>query len=197
MVTKKEKRELRKKEKLERFEASKSNLLVKVQIEKDPQFANLPNTEQNPKIAPQIAHKVSRSGKSIKVRHSTSRWGQLVTWCDTKKDTEGNWTWGEPRQWNPDEWNGVILPGFQEFEKLTWQEIDAAGSGSSHKMHHSQELSEIIREAQDRWCDVGLEEFETLFRFRLGGTRRAWGFIVQAHFHFVWWERYHKIYPTN
>lgn len=27
--------------------------------------------------------------------------------------------------------------------------------------------------------------------------RLAWGFIVQAHFHFVWWDREHSLYPTE
>jgi hypothetical protein len=88
-------------------------------------------------------------------------------------------------------------PPFDEFERLTWQEVDKASSESGHKMHHGHEVADLRDEAQDRWRALDLEQYDTTFRFRLGGTRRVWGFIVQAHFHAVWWDRNHKIYPTE
>ena len=92
----------------------------------------------------------------------------------------------------------IIEPQLKDFSKLTWGEIDSFSSDSGHKMHHDHEVSDLINEAQDRWRKLDLEQFESIFRFRLGGQkRRAWGFVVQAHFHLVWWDRNHSLSPTE
>lgn len=96
-----------------------------------------------------------------------------------------------------DEWANDILPPMNEFSQMTWGHIDTFGSGSGHKMHHSQPLDAISAEAQARWMQLDLEQFDSLFRFRLGNTRRVWGFVLQAHFFMVWSERHHKIAPTT
>ncbi len=127
---------------------------------------------------------------------SGSRLGLQVTFCTSKCDQVGAWSWTEPRAWADKEWDETINPKMQEFKKLTWADIDKQSSGSRHKLHHHQEIFNISPEAQRRWVDLGLEEFDTLFRFRFGGTRRFWGFIVEGHFFSVWWERHHKIAPT-
>ncbi len=64
-------------------------------------------------------------------------------------------------------------------------------------MHHEQLVGTLVDEAQSRWLELGLEEFDTAFRFRLGNTKRFWGFIVEGHFFGVWWERCHRLYPTK
>jgi hypothetical protein len=120
-----------------------------------------------------------------------------MTWCTTQSDLEGIWSWGEPRAWSQDEWETEINPKFREYEKQKWAEIDAHNSGTGHKMHHEQEVHTLTKEAQERWIEKNLEQFETAFRFRLGGKKRAWGYRLQAHFHLVWWERNHKIYPLD
>jgi len=125
-----------------------------------------------------------------------SRFAAQVTWCMRRRDVQGKWTWGEDRAWTEEEWRDIIEPAFLEYERLTWGEIDQRASGTGHKMHHFQELHTLVTEAQERWFDLGLEEFDTLFRFRLGGTRRFWGYILQAHFFGVWWDRAHGIYPV-
>jgi hypothetical protein len=86
----------------------------------------------------------------------------------------------------------------RSLEGLTWQEIDRQASGSGHKLHHGHEIGDLIVEAQERWAHLELDEYDAVFRFRIGGQKkRAWGYIVQAHFHFVWWDRNHSIYPTS
>lgn len=119
-----------------------------------------------------------------------------MTWCITRCDKEGEWSWGEPRAWEDKEWGDEIHPKMSGFSCRTWGDLDKDASGTGHRMHHSHELHEILEEAQNRWMHLDLEQFETVFRFRLGAKKRAWGFIVQAHFHMVWWDRNHSIYPT-
>ena len=66
-------------------------------------------------------------------------------------------------------------------------------------MHHGHELTDLHDEAQERWLlELDLDEFsDNIFRFRLGNTQRAWGYILQAHFFLVWYERNHIIYTVD
>jgi len=125
-----------------------------------------------------------------------------LTWCTTISDKEGEWSWQEPRCWTEQEWEIQILPNFSELERLNWSEIlylqktNAKGDRSVPK-HHFQELATLQKEAQDRWLERGLDEYDIAFRFRFTGTIRAWGIKLQGHFYLVWRERHHKIYPVS
>ncbi|QGX39444.1 hypothetical protein [Permianibacter aggregans] len=194
MGKKSEERIARKAQKLLQFEKSKEKQLEKVHnLERPKIVVNVDDTKQ-PHIAPSVNENVTNTPKAAK---DGSRYGELVTWCITGADKEGKWSWHEPREWSNEEWDNDIAPSFQEFARKTWAEIDHLSSGSSHKMHHDQDVASLIKEARRRWRKLGLEQFDTAFRFRLGGTKRAWGYIVQAHFFLVWWERHHKLYPVN
>lgn len=129
-----------------------------------------------------------------------SRLSKPVKWCETKADKEGEWTWG-PRAWSDADWNDEIHPNLREFEQLTWEEVRLqtvpGRKGVRHMRHHEQEVATLCREAQERWMELDLEQYETAFRFRTGSRKRLWGFIIGAHFHFVWWDPHHKIYPTE
>ena len=125
-----------------------------------------------------------------------------LTWCNSISDVRGNWSWKESRLWTDHEWETQILHNFRLLEKSTWSEIlfdhktPAKGKKFVNK-HHHQELFTLIKEAQERWMEIGLEEYDTAFRFRFTGTIRAWGIKLQGHFYLVWWERHHKIYPVS
>jgi hypothetical protein len=88
-----------------------------------------------------------------------------------------------------------------EMAKLTWAEINAQQTGgkSRHKKHHDQELSSIAPEAQKDIARAGLDEIfgDEIYRFRLGGTRRLWGFRDEHTFHVVWWDPEHLVCPTE
>lgn len=124
-----------------------------------------------------------------------------LTWCTTRSDLEGEWSWQEQRRWTEEEWQTQILPNLSSLEKLTWSEIlfehktPAKGDKRVPK-YHSQELITLVKEAQYRWREIGLEEYDTAFRFRFASTVRAWGVKLHGHFYLVWWERHHKIYPV-
>jgi hypothetical protein len=125
-----------------------------------------------------------------------------LTWCTTISDSEGEWSWREQRSWTEEEWQTQILPNLSSLEKSTWSEIlfvqkTPAKCGKSVPKHHGQELTTLVLEAQNRWIEIGLEEYDTAFRFRFANTVRAWGVKLQGHFYLVWWERHHKIYPVS
>lgn len=157
-----------------------------------------PKDEKKVHLAPHLQREME-SKKAIPQVPFRSRLYHQVTWCNTKVDIDGTWSWNEPRAWTDDEWNDDVHPKFKSFSALTWYEIDAQGSESGHKMHHEQDFSTIHKEAQDRWTNIlDLAEFQDdLFRFRLSGTKRVWGYILQAHFFMVWFERHHLIYKVE
>lgn len=195
MVSKSETRRLKKELGKQKFEANKKEFISKT-FEKCPKTLKEVSSDKTPHIAPQLT---IAGGKIIPPKTAnSSRYQHPVAYCISKSDQIGQWSWGEARKWEGHEWENIIHPSFEEIKKLTWGEVDHFASGTGHKMHHSHEWGDIIEEAQNRWIELGLEQFETLFRFRIGGqTSRAWGFIVQSHFFFVWWDRNHRIYPTS
>lgn len=100
-----------------------------------------------------------------------------LTWCTTVSDLDGEWSWQEQRCWTEEEWQTQILPNFSFLEKSTWSEIlfeqkTPAKHGKSVPKHHHQELTTLVQDAQDRWIEIGLEEYDTAFRFRFANTIR-------------------------
>jgi hypothetical protein len=196
-MSKREARELKKALKQEKFEASKAALIEKVKDDHQPRTIIEPVTDKAPRIIPNIVQAAAPFDKTPKAIEDGGRFGAPVTLCITKADREGSWSWKENRNWSDSEWNTDIHPHFEEFMQKTWGDIDAAASGSGHKMHHDHQVSDLVKEARRRWKKLDLEQFDSVFRFRLGNKRRAWGYIVQAHFFMVWWERNHRIYPVD
>jgi hypothetical protein len=180
----------------QKFEAAKVKILAKMNLAEGPKIATLPSEEKFRLAVGEQVEALVIPQQPIAV-HNGSQMGLMVSWCIRKCDHHGTWTWDEPRAWETKEWEDVIRPAMLEFEKLTWGDIDQQASGAGHKLHHFQELANISSEAQERWVELGHEEFDTLFRFRMGNKRRFWGFVVQGHFFSVWWERQHKIAPTK
>ena len=128
--------------------------------------------------------------------------GYCLTWSYDEVDLEGEWSWGEIRQWDDDEYIRIIEPHFQSQKNSTWNDIVQAEyngrGGARRKLNKEQSLGSLVPEAQSRWMSFSkLEEFDTVFRFRLGSSRRVWGVRISHHFFVVWYERGHCIYPIN
>ncbi len=164
------------------------------------------NLDSTPKIAviPDI-HKVPQTDLSIgdleipkqpKSFHNGSRFGFCMSWCARSSDCEGEWSWGEQRQWNDSEWTDDILMSMNHLEGLDWKEIQSMSSDTGHLMHHDHDILDLCDDAVQRWVELELDQFETVFRFRLGNKKRAWGIEKGGHFYLIWWERNHRIYPV-
>lgn len=197
MGRKSEDREKRKALSLERFEASKSAIVAKVGLVGLPKVLVNVVSDASPRVAPHLVRQAAQNALMPKTIVEGSRFGARMSYCITKKDHDSHWSWAEPRLWTSDEWKNEISPPLDSFARLTWGEIDNFSSETGHKMHHGHEVQQLVDEAQQRWLALGLEEFDTVFRFRMSGAKRAWGYVVQAHFHMVWWERNHSIYPVG
>lgn len=198
MATPKERRAQREAEKQEKWAAERQKTLDKLALKQEPaSLAVIP--DKQPRLAP---HHEFTAAKTPKAVENNDRREQRMTWCDTKSDQVGQWTWGDPRAWTDQEWSDTIQPSLNHLKNSTWQEIEQMSApgkrGKRLRSHHWHEVVDIAQEAQQRWVELDLEQFDSVFRFRVGGQkRRAWGCVVQAHFHLVWWDRKHKIFPVD
>lgn len=86
-----------------------------------------------------------------------------------------------------------------EMCRLTWAEIQSHTAGG-HKKHHSQPVTSIDAKAQKDLQTAHLDETfgdDDIFRFRLSGEKRFWGFRRDRTFHVVWWDPNHKVYEQD
>lgn len=149
------------------------------------------------------ADRIAEIGKLPKLNQRPSNYDSEMTWCSSIADIEDSWTWGEERRWSDPEWNNEILRELGALRGSTWAEIARLETGEGkrgkkrRKRHHPQEICSVNAEAQTRWKEIGLEQFDTAYRFRLGGTKRVWGVQYRSHFYLVWYERHHLIYPMG
>jgi hypothetical protein len=110
------------------------------------------------------------------------------------KNHVGSWCW--PSQADAHK----VLTALADFGQKTWSEIFAEQTGGRRRRrkHHYQEVSSICKEAQDRLAVLKHDEvFSDLFRFRLSGTERLWGYLQGGTFHVLWWDADHGVYPTD
>lgn len=155
-----------------------------------------------------LSNPVSKTDRELAIKklpkfiEKPSIYNEKMTWCPSMADVEGSWDWGEERRWSEDEWTNEILRELDPLRDITWSQIAQFETGEGkrgkkrRKRHHPQEISTINQDARARWSEIGLELFDTAYRFRLGGTKRAWGLQYGSHFYLVWYERHHMIYPT-
>jgi hypothetical protein len=95
-----------------------------------------------------------------------------------------------------------LLLFLAEMAQLTWAEIERAqtgGHGNRHRKHHDQELESLCPEAREDLLKAKLDVIfgETIFRFRLSGEKRLWGFRVGRTFHVVMWDPGHEVCPVD
>lgn len=163
--------------------------------EQIPKIQFLPDLDKYPKLDANISE--LETPKQPIINQSGSRFGLKMTWCARAADKYDQWSWGEDRGWASDEWNNEIAKCLDSLEGHDWKEIQAMTSDTMHLMHHDHDISDLCDEAVERWIERDLEQFDTLFRFRLGNKKRAWGIELQGHFYMIWYERNHQIYSVD
>lgn len=96
-----------------------------------------------------------------------------------------------------------ILSYLCDLACLSWAEIEAQQVGPAKKRkprHHYQDVDKICGEARK---DLSRRKLANtfgdapLFRFRLSGKKRLWGFRTDRTFHVLWWDWDHKVCPQN
>lgn len=83
--------------------------------------------------------------------------------------------------------------------QLTWAEIQKQTAGG-HRKHHDQRVASIETEPQKDYRKAHLDKTfgdDHIFRFRVTGEKRLWGFRRNRTFHVVWWDPDHLVYETE
>ncbi len=179
-------RQLRKEARLQRDvanhleqEAKKARLLARPEVEKS--------------IRVNLSVPISKSPRTSV--DPTSFREMRMTWCITQADVNGTWSWGQERQWSDEQWKSSINDTLSLLSKLTWKEIEVQRSGRTYR-NHSQAIESVCSEAICRWNVLGIET-DTVYRFRLSGKERAWGYRLGSHFYMIWYDAEHKVYPVE
>ncbi len=89
-----------------------------------------------------------------------------------------------------------------DLTRSKWSELEAqrtGGKSNRHRKHHDQPITSLVAEAQEDIRRARLDETfgEDIFRFRISGEKRLWGFRSGRVFHVVWWDPDHRVYPTE
>lgn len=134
------------------------------------------------------------AGRQIRAETPPSTAQEKPTFCFAHVDRDANELWA----FNP---SGEHLIEIVEFIGLmgqtTWAQIEAMRTGRKdrHRKHHSQNVDTFGSQAQKDFHSAHLgERFgHDMFRFRLSGEKRLWGFRDHGVFRVIWWDPEHKV----
>jgi len=140
-----------------------------------------------------------QSAKVAKTKAPSSSQGERPHFCFRYADRATQEAWS----FKPSEEHAPVLVEFIcDMAQLTWGEIEAQRQGTAgnrHRRHHSQDIDSLTTTAQTDITKRKLSERfdDSMFRFRLSGEQRLWGFRRGRVFHVVWWDPDHQVYPTE
>lgn len=124
------------------------------------------------------------------------RWSVREADRDVTVDDSCDWSWELPTRET-----FRLLDFLEETSHRTWGEIlsDRTGRHTRHKKHHGHSVGSLPRTAVERLEKLGFLDHgeEDLFRFRLDGEGRLWGYRSGSLFRVVWWDADHRVYPTE
>lgn len=130
-----------------------------------------------------------------------SRTPHLMLYGTQREDRIGSWSWGQAREWHPDPGNPHIYAFLDAYKVKTWGQIEAETTrgkrGKRAQRNKTYPIGAICEEAQLRLIDLQLDDQEQIFRFRMSGKRRLFGFIFGITFETVWYDAEHLICPMS
>jgi hypothetical protein len=148
-----------------------------------------------------VAPEVKRVPVSYKP--GESRFPHMMLYEKDLEDRNGSWSWGSERDWHPTPGNAAIYGYLDAYKNKTWAEIDAEMVGKKNaskkndQRNKSYPLSAICSEAFERIVHLELDDQETIFRFRMSGEERLYGFIFGITFKTVWYDELHLVCPMT
>lgn len=99
-----------------------------------------------------------------------------------------------------DDINRDVIKKLVDFEGMTWKEIFEA-SGGKTKGHgnnsHFENVSSLIAEAQKRWIDLKLEQYDRVLSLRLTNVMRLYGILSDGVLQIIWFDQRHEICPSK
>ncbi|MFE0219496.1 hypothetical protein ACFW0U_01225 [Streptomyces albidoflavus] len=88
----------------------------------------------------------------------------------------------------------VLLKDMAVFESQTINELFHKGQWPG-KCHDVADLPNRL--ARERLDLMGLSDMTKIWKLRIGGPGRLWGFLVGNVFHVVWWDPEHEVWPSK
>lgn len=113
-----------------------------------------------------------------------------ICWRFEKLDTDGPWGLSNL----PPAQVLELLAAMSQFESQTINELFHTGEWPG-KCHDVATLPS--KQARDRLVELGLSDQTKIWKLRIGGPGRLWGFLMGNVFHVVWWDPRHEIWPTS
>lgn len=88
----------------------------------------------------------------------------------------------------------ALLAQLTAFESMTIDELFHRGDypGKCYDVHALPNKS-----ARERLEAVGLADMTRIWRLRIGGTGRLYGFLIDNVFHVLWWDPQHEVWPSK
>lgn len=148
----------------------------------------------NGKYVPPV--NASSSAKSVPsaATNSDSYREMLVRWTAREIDVVPSDDDG--RRWELSSKETVELLKFlDDLTGKTWGQCEGEVSGR-HKRNHDHAITDLSDIAQDRLRQLDENE-ERVFRFRLSGKCRLWGFRSGDLFRVLWYDPEHKVYTVE
>lgn len=143
-----------------------------------------------------VIQKESVSGKKIPVavENPNSYYDKTPVWSFKYLDNGYN-KWGFA---HVKELNDTIISKLKSYEGMTWMEImKSAGGRKQGTNNHFENVSNLIEEAQHRWRELKLDEYDEVFSLRLTGEQRIYGILENGVYKIVWFDPSHEIYPMK
>ncbi|MCE3231596.1 MAG: hypothetical protein K0R52_1524 [Alphaproteobacteria bacterium] len=98
------------------------------------------------------------------------------------------WGWKNIEKNNPIE----VLKKLKDYETRKWHEIR-----KDKKRDHSVNIDDLSTEAKKRLKQLKLDDYDSLFRFRLSATMRIWGILDGYKFNILWLDPDHTVCPSS
>ena len=142
--------------------------------------------------------KVSEKPKGIKEARNTenpeSYYDKTPKWVFKDMDVDHE-------KWSLQKCNNIypyIIEKMKDYEGMTWGEImKATGGRRTGNNNHFENVDEFIKEAQERWIELKLEEYSEAFSLRLTGTHRLYGILEDGTFRVILYDEDHEIYKST
>ena len=115
---------------------------------------------------------------------------ERICWRFTHLDREGPWGLAHLSH----EQVQALIGDMVKFENQTINELFYQGEWPG-KCHDVAELPN--RAALERLDALGIPDMTKIWKLRIGGAGRLWGFLAGHVFHIVWWDPDHQVWPSK
>jgi hypothetical protein len=146
-----------------------------------------PSEKRTPVVRESPVSKEVRAGGSpdaVKEKSDSKSPAWQFRWID-RPHPDWGWNIGANR------W-ASLMKSLQDFEGMTWAEIQSAAGGKSHGTNsHSIVVTKLTNAAQGRLKELGFEEEDEVFSLRLTNTLRLYGIREDRTLRFIWHDTHH------